>query len=359
MDKIKRFIDCYIPVTTCSLRCHYCYITHHRLFEGKLPEFRYSPKHVRQCLSKARLGGTCLFNFCGGGETLLVPQLLEYIKELLEEGHYVMIVTNATVTSAFTKIAQWPHSLTGHLFFKFSYHYMQLKERNLLDVFFNNVCLMRDVGCSFTLEATPSDEMIPYSDEMIQKAIEYVGAMNHITVARDERNPNELPILTELSPEEYTMTWNKFHSELFTYKMSIFGQKRNEFCYAGAWSLYLNFQTGDATQCYSSFFKQNIFSNPKDEIKWMPIGNNCKEMHCYNGHAFLVLGLIPELKTPNYAELRNRKSKDGTEWLQPEMKAFMQTKLYESNEEYTPWQKIKANYEMAKLLYQQNLNCNE
>ena len=270
-----------------------------------------------------------------------------------------MIVTNATVTSAFTKIAQWPHSLTGHLFFKFSYHYMQLKERNLLDVFFNNVCLMRDVGCSFTLEATPSDEMIPYSDEMIQKAIEYVGAMNHITVARDERNPNELPILTELSPEEYTMTWNKFHSELFTYKMSIFGQKRNEFCYAGAWSLYLNFQTGDATQCYSSFFKQNIFSNPKDEIKWMPIGNNCKEMHCYNGHAFLVLGLIPELKTPNYAELRNRKSKDGTEWLQPEMKAFMQTKLYESNEEYTPWQKIKANYEMAKLLYQQNLNCNE
>lgn len=37
MDKIKRFIDCYVPVTTCTLRCHYCYITHHRLFDNKLP----------------------------------------------------------------------------------------------------------------------------------------------------------------------------------------------------------------------------------------------------------------------------------------------------------------------------------
>ena len=40
MDKIKRFIDCYVPVTTCTLRCHYCYITHHRLFDNKLPTFK-------------------------------------------------------------------------------------------------------------------------------------------------------------------------------------------------------------------------------------------------------------------------------------------------------------------------------
>ena len=57
MDKIKRFIDCYVPVTTCTLRCHYCYITHHRLFDNKLPTFKYTPEQVRKALSKERLGG--------------------------------------------------------------------------------------------------------------------------------------------------------------------------------------------------------------------------------------------------------------------------------------------------------------
>ena len=68
---------------------------------------------------------------------------------------------------------------------------------------------------------------------------------------------------------------------------------------------------------------------------------------------------MTELKTPTYTELRNRKCKDGTEWLRQEMKAFMQTKLYESNDEYTPWQKIKANYEIRKIAYRQNYERNE
>lgn len=346
MDKIKRFIDIYVPVTTCTLRCHYCYITQHRLFEGALPHFKYSPKHVRKALSKERLGGTCLLNFCGGGETLLVPQMVDYVRELLEEGHYVMIVTNATVTKRFEEISKFPKQLLAHLFFKFSYHYLELKEKNLLDRFFANVRLMRDVGASFTLEATPSDELIPYIDEMQQAAIDNVGAVNHITVARDERVAGELPILTKMSRDDYKKTWSVFKSEFFDYKMSIFGVKRKEFCYAGAWSFYLNLLTGEASQCYCSFFKQNIFENLSKPIQFKPIGNNCKLEHCYNGHAFLVLGLIPELKAPTYGEIRNRKCVDGTEWLQPEMKAFMNTKLFESNKEYSPLGKFFANTEI-------------
>ena len=57
MDKIKRFIDIYVPVTTCTLRCHYCYITQYLLFNGLLPKFNFSPEHVRKALSKERLGG--------------------------------------------------------------------------------------------------------------------------------------------------------------------------------------------------------------------------------------------------------------------------------------------------------------
>lgn len=57
MEKIKRFIDFYIPVESCTFRCHYCYITHHRLFDNKLPVLKYSPEQVKLALSKERMGG--------------------------------------------------------------------------------------------------------------------------------------------------------------------------------------------------------------------------------------------------------------------------------------------------------------
>lgn len=343
MDSIKRFIDCYIPVTGCTLRCDYCYITMHRLFDAKLPKFNYSPEHVRKALSKERLGGTCLINLCGGGETLLPPEIISYIRALLEEGHYLMVVTNATVDKRFDEIAEFPAELTKRLFFKFSYHYLELKRKNLLERFFNNIKKVRDAGCSFTLEATPSDEWIPYIDEMKQAAIENVGAVCHITVARDEHDPEKLPILTSLPREEYENTWKTFESALFNYKLSIFEKKRKEFCYAGDWSFYLNLATGMMTQCYCSYTSQNIFENVNKPVRFKAIGNNCSEHHCYNGHAFLTLGDIPELKAPTYAELRNRTCADGSEWLKPEMKHFMSTKLWQSNKEYSVLKKASTN----------------
>lgn len=352
MDKIKRFIDCYVPVTTCTLRCHYCYITMHRLFEGKLPEFKYSPEHVRKALSKERLGGVCLINFCAGGETLLTPRIVDYVRELLEEGHYVMIVTNATVSKRFDDFASFPKELTKHLFFKFSYHYLELVKRELLEIFFSNIKKVRDAGCSFTLEITPSDELIPYIDELKEAAIKNVGAIPHVTVARDERNPKALPILTTMSREDYKRVWSSFNSMMFDYKMSIFEQKREEFCYAGDWSIYLNLATGRATQCYKSFFQQNIFENLDKPIKFLPIGKNCREHHCYNGHVWLTLGDIPELESPYYSELRNRICSDGTEWLQPEMKGIMTSKLKDSNKEYSLLSKKMVDLEIGFLKIQ-------
>lgn len=343
MDKIKRFIDIYVPVTTCTLRCKYCYITTHRLFGGPLPVFKYSPEHVRQALSKDRLGGTCLLNFCAGGETLLAPHLLDYVRALLEEGHYVMIVTNATCSKRFDEIALFPKALTKHLFFKVSYHYTQLKERGMLDVFFKNVRKVRDAGCSFTLEQTPFDEDIPIQDEIINRAIKELGAVPHITVARDERVNGELPILTELSRDEYAKVWGeKYHSSLFDFKLSIFEKKRKEFCYAGEWSAYLNLLTGRMSQCYISNFTWNVFEDVSKPIPFCALGHHCHLPHCYNGHAWLALGVIPELKTPTYGDLRNRICEDGSEWLQPEMKQFMNTKLPESNVLFTFFEKLKV-----------------
>ena len=334
MDKIKRYIDCYVPVTTCTLRCPYCYITNHHLFEGPLPKFEYSPDYVRKALSKERLGGTCLINFCADGETLLCKEIVGYVRELLKEGHYCMVVTNGTVTKRIDEFASLPSELTKHLFFKFSYHYLEFKKRNLFATFFDNIRKVRDAGCSFTLELTPSDEAVPFIDDIKQRAIDELGACNHVTIARDEKDDSELPMLTKMSKEEYKKTWGIFNSPIFDYKLTIFEQKRKEFCYAGDWSFILNLKTGQMRQCYFSLYGQNIFKDISKPIKFKAIGCHCQAHHCYNGHSYIVLGVIPELKSPTYTEERNRVCNDGTEWLYPEMKSLMSSKLYESNKEY-------------------------
>lgn len=346
MDQIKRLVNLHVPVTTCTLRCHYCYITHHRLFDGPLPELKYTPEEIRKALSKERLGGTCLMAFCGGGETLLPPKMVSYTKALLEEGHYVQIVTNGTMTKRFDEIAAFPAELLKRLFFKFSYHYMELKSKNLLDIFFANVNKMHKAGASFTLEATPSDEMIPYIDEVKEAAIKNTGAVCHVTIGRDERVAGELPILTNLDVEDYKKTWSIFDSSFFDYKWSIFGEKRKEFCYAGAWSIYVNVGTGIMTQCYCSHYTQDIFRDTDKPIRFLPIGNNCTLEHCYNGHSFLSFGTIPELKAPTHTELRNRVCADGSEWLYPEMKYFMASKLYDTNKEYSKLEQLETNIEI-------------
>ena len=274
---------------------------------------------------------------------MLAKEVVEYARAFLEEGHYVMIVTNGTISKRFDDIASFPAHLNKHLFFKFSYHYLEFKQRGLFDVFFNNIRKVRDAGCSFTLELTPSDDAIPYIDEIKQRAIAELGAPNHVTIARDERTKNRLPMLTQLSRQEYIDTWKTFDSALFDYKLTIFGHKRREFCYAGDWSFCVNLATGKMKQCYRTYYRADIFRDITKPIPFRAIGNCCKEHHCYNGHSLIVLGDIPSQSTPTYAQLRNRQSLGGSEWLRPEMKSFMSTRLKESNTEYTLWKKIKAN----------------
>ena len=135
-DILKRFIDCYVPITTCNLRCHYCYITQQRKFDAKIPEFKYSAEYVAKALSKERLGGTCCLNFCGGGETLMPKEMVPIIKALLREGHYVMVVTNGTLSHRFDEITEFPPELLERLFFKFSFHFFELKRLNIMDKFY-------------------------------------------------------------------------------------------------------------------------------------------------------------------------------------------------------------------------------
>lgn len=340
MDKLKRYIDCYIETEACNLRCHYCYITQQRKFNNKLVKFRHTPHEIRKALSMERLGGACLLNLCAGGETLLVEEIIDVIKELLNEGHYVMIVTNGILTNRFEEIAKFDPLLLKKLVFKFSFHYMELLRLNKMEVFFDNVNMMKEAGASFIVEITPSDELIPHIRDVKNKCLEKLGVLCHITIARDDRTQG-IDVLSEHTFDEYKKIWGDFKSELFDFKTTIFYKKRKEFCYAGDWSLYLNLNTGKLTHCYCGRELDNIYNNIDKPLKLEAIGKHCTLAHCYNGHAFLTLGTIPELNTPTYAEVRDRVNTCGEHWLQPEMRDFMSQKLKDNNQTYSANEKIR------------------
>ena len=75
--------------------------------------------------------------------------------------------------------------------------------------------------------------------------------------------------------------------------------------------------------------------NSDKPIDFTPIGHHCPMPHCYNGHAWLTLGCIPELNCITYAQLRNRVCADGSEWLKPNVKNFFSCKLKDNNREYS------------------------
>lgn len=149
---------------------------------------------------------------------------------------------------------------------------------------------------------------------MKRQSLEKVGALCHVTVSRDESKPG-LKLLTKLSAEDFYNTWKTFDSELFEYKFKIFGKKITQACHGGEKTFWLKLSEEDGTLmgCYGHGYKQEIIKN-QQPIKLQPIGKCCFP-HCYNGHAWLVLGAIPEMQAPTYASLRNRTCADGSEWL--------------------------------------------
>ena len=338
---MKRFIDIHVPISSCNLRCHYCYVTQMKKNNSEKVEFKYSPKQVREALSIKRLGGVCLFNLCGLGETLLPGVIIEYVRELLEEGHYVMIVTNGILTKRFEELASLDKELRKRLFFKFSFHFLELKRLHLFDTYFKNVRMMKDAGCSYTIEMTPSDELEPYIDEIKKILIENVGALCHVTIPRKESDKT-IPLLSKHNIEDFYKIWSTFDSELLDFKKEIWGVKRKEFCHAGEWSGLLNLGTGIWTPCYCiRGQKKNIFENVEKNIEFYPVGTKCKMPHCYNGHSFLTLGNIPEIDSYHFNQVRDRVNNNGEHWLSDETNQFYNERLESQNKtKYTVKEKL-------------------
>lgn len=353
MDKLHKFIDLYYPIETCNLSCEYCYIHEHRDNIKRKYTCSHSSAEIRRALSVERLGGICLLNFCAGGETLLYPETFDIIEQLLLEGHYVNVVTNGTMTENIHLLEQFDETCRKRLFFKFSFHYGELKKRNLLDVFFSNVQYVKEKGCSFTVELPAWDGFLDLSEEIIglcQEKLEH--QICHVAPLRDETK-NDFALLSKLDDlKEYKEKWKVYHSELFDVRIDVMEKKYKGFCYAGDWTFTVNLENGEVKQCFYERVLDNLYQNIEQKIKLCAVGNHCHSSYCYACHAFLCLGVMPDANVKIcYDEVRDREGK----WLSYGMKHFLHQKLCKNNSEYTIIEKENVNEQNAKAersLYQ-------
>jgi organic radical activating enzyme len=331
MEGIKRFFECLLPVSVCNLECEYCYIIQDKRRKMELAQMKYSPAHIAKAMRKERLGGTCLISICGAGETLVQEEAVEIAGLLLKEGHFVNITTNGTLSNRFDALIAACGENIDRLHISFSLHYVELIKKGWVTRFFDNVCKMRDAGASILVQMNLCDAYVPYIDEIKQITMDRVGAWPQAALTREQRD-KPITIYTAGSRSEYLRQGSRLESPLFDFTVTNFNVKRKEFCYAGAWSGVLNLATGKLRKCYANGEDVDIFADVNTPIDFSPVGWECRNAYCVNSSHFMSLGVIPSVKTPSYSELRNR-SHAG--WQTPKMERFLNTRLYDSNPQYS------------------------
>lgn len=336
-NRIHRFIDISINgTTTCNLHCEYCYV-------WRKEEFKKSNSLSRECdmekLEKAflkeRLGGVCFINMCARGETLLAQDIVKFTYGLLKQGHFVSIVTNGTVTPRIKELLDFPEEMLERLFLKISFHYKELKRLGLLERFWNNIYEIRKTNCSYTLEITPGDGSVELIHEIKDMcSLKMKGALPHVSFTRDS-NRVGYDLLSKYSLEEYRKIWGSFDSKMFDLKSEWYGRNMQEFqCYAGNWSYLLDLESGNIKNCYRNEVMGNIFDDSMKMFPVKPVNHDCKVSYCFNNHAFLAWGCVPEISCSTYLEMRNRTDRDGEAWVKPVMAEAMAQKLSDNNYQY-------------------------
>lgn len=346
--KMKRLVNFGLPVAACNMRCSYCYVSQVGWNTGDMGHLDYPPEHIQRCLTQERLGGVCHINMCGSGETLLAPYTVDLARRMLENGHYVTIVTNGTITPRIVELCRFPEEYKERLFFKFSLHYLELERLSLLDKFFENVRLVQAAGCSFSVELGAGDEYVPCVKEIKAICEKEVGSSPFVIELRKQGDLEAYSRVTELPIEEHQAAYRQLHTEMFDFQQKHWGVKRCEFCYAGDWVMQLEAATGWFRPCFiGGRSMQNIYADPDEPIRFTAMGANCPWAHCYSGYILLSSGVVPSLETPSYAEFRDSVDLEGHHWLRPKVAEFFSSKFAESNEEYSQEKKIYINALMA------------
>ena len=191
--------------------------------------------------------------------------------------------------------------------------------------------MIAESPCSYTIEITPYDRLIPYIPEIKEIFQDKAnGAMPHISFARDSTK-DDYDLLSDLTIEEYERIWGQFDSKMFALKKKLYNRQISQYCYAGNWTFNVSLQSGNMQQCYRQKKFYSILSNSDSPIPVATVGHECAMKYCFNGHAFIAWGAVPEIDCDSYLEMRDRTDNEGNHWIKPLYARAMQQKLYENN----------------------------
>lgn len=323
-DKVVKRFTCGLGNCACNLHCSYCILDSHEEKMKFQAEFNHSVPFMIKALSRNRLGGRALFSIAGGGETLLKPGLIELAYGLLSEGHYIIFTTNGTVTQKINELLAFEPEMVKRMMFTLSMHYLELKENNLLDVFFDNARKIREAGASIELSIVGCDAYLPYIDEIMQMCLEKLGFLpSPIAVRPDNKMATERQLDSKLDKETYLKTWERF-SQIKMEAVRALWHEISEECYAGIQTAKLNLQDGWMRQCENDQKRiDNIYDDIKREIQFLKKPHPCNMGCCYCYGIPLSGRTLSTGKIPTNYQLINRVDKNGVSTINETMRGVL------------------------------------
>jgi hypothetical protein len=277
-----------------------------------------------KCFEPKRFGGSIFFGAASSGETLLWEDIVDFTRGMLSYGHIVSYTTNMTITPILERFCDFPAELRSRLELDASLHYLELKRKNMLNEYFENLCMLRSAGVSIAIFLVISDIYIPYLREISELCQKEIGLLPIAGILRNYEG-NGAEIAMKYSSDVDKLVKETCDVRQWELQKRIYGQRRTEFCYAGEYSLNMNLGTGDYTKCWGSngieknwekllkgasfvnkainrIFKEsrNMFKNPNELIKFEPIGR-CPFYDCICA-SYLCWGLIPDSNVETHSK---------------------------------------------------------
>lgn len=323
MEVIQRYIGGIIDTNCCNLSCDYCYLKLQG-YQGKGCTFKYDIQHIKKAMTKERWG-ICYISLTGNGETLIDRRVVDLTRALLENGHYINILNNGTMTENFKYMREtFTREQAERTMISFSFHYHELKRRNIMDEFFDNIRAMKESGFTIFISLTLADEYLPILDEIKQKCFDEIGIIPQVGVARDERDRTTQRVFSSLPEDEYWKVGATFDSPFFSVQKRLYKENcAEEYCYAGELGVLLNFSTGIMKQCLYNEVYCDVFYDIEKPIPFKRVGYSCDAPWC-SCCALQIFGMIPGKDFPYFSEVFNG---DRRRFASEKMLGALSTKL--------------------------------
>jgi MoaA/NifB/PqqE/SkfB family radical SAM enzyme len=323
--KLRKIVWGVIPAGGCNLRCSYCYIGDKTI---RPAAYKYSVARMLEGLHPKRFGGPILLAGTGDGETFLWKDIVPFTEGMLSYGHAVCYITNMTITPVITKFCAFDDEFRSRLAIKASMHFLELKRKNLLTVFFSNLRMLKSAGISIAILLCISKTYLPYLREISDLCKKELGILPIAGMSRSYDVAGG-KLDTNYSSEDEVLVYETCDCRQWEMQKHIYGTKRTEFCHSGEYALSLDLGTGDYTKCWGHSGKVNthvsgtstllrrlvrrvpvakrifgeedqvvgnLFRNIKAPLNFEPIVR-CPFYDCTCA-SYLCAGVIPELDIP-------------------------------------------------------------